>query len=423
VTAEIINPLNRVPVSLIIDDSCPVLNLTRPWIQQCWAKAPNHQGQTPKIPWPELPAEIPADFARKFADWAGENGVKGKFSVVPMPAGLGRIDESLPGVPPERLAEWMEIIRERIRPNWDLTPEMITHTFVVDLKTWRMSDEVMEQYNFTRGKSADELTEYQAAALQILKNVGIEAEGVTSPGGYGNGALEAYAEATGRAAKAVLGQKVTYFFKEVFAEPQPPAIPVLDRDAGEAVVSIIANGGDWFGGWTGWDLGHANLCITENLRSGRMVAWINAGQPAVNVSHWPGFYFNGTEAGFEVCKTVVDRLNRLPNILWMKPSEIARYWAVKALARVEKSEARSQESEGRASEEVVIESPQACPGFTLRLRGARGVPHVNGQPLREANGPLSLTAGTYASDGTDTLLAFDLPAGRTVVMAGSVAGY
>ena len=41
-------------------------------------------------------------------------------------------------------------------------------------------------------------------------------------------------------------------------------------------------------------------------------------------------YFNGQEHGFKVFQTVVDRLHRrYDHLIWMKLSEIAKYWAAK----------------------------------------------------------------------------------------------
>lgn len=397
------NPRGRVPVSLILDDSCPVVNLTHHWIRDCWDIAPNHQGTQPRIPWHNLPAEIPADFARKFADWAGENGVRGKFSVIPMPAGLGRIDQGLPGVPAAKLADWMEVIRTRLAPSFDLTPEMITHTFVVDVTRWQLLPD-LEQYEWTAGKSVEQLTEYIAAALQVLRNAGIVAEGVTSPGGFGYGAVEEYAQATLAASRAVNGLRTPFYFKEVtVGTPVPPEVKYPNRERGEAVVSIIACTGDWFGGWTGWDLGNPDQCLTEDLQGGRLREVIDAGVPAVICSHWPGYYFNGTEDGFRVCQTVVERLNRLENIVWMKTSEIADYWAARALAQV-------SATQGGAT----VTTPVPWPACTLRFPACRasGI-RQDQEPLRRTPGLRSLVPGTWTLEGGDTWVCLDLPEGTT----------
>lgn len=88
---RVLNPRARVPVSIIIDDSTCLVNLNKFAIPQFAAVNP---GRYNHYPWKSWPDEIPDDFVRKFADWAGENGVKGKYSVVPFPACVGRLDRA-----------------------------------------------------------------------------------------------------------------------------------------------------------------------------------------------------------------------------------------------------------------------------------------------------------------------------------------
>ena len=92
----VLNPRNRVPVSLIIDDSTVLVNLNRFAMPQFDAV---HHGANLiyQRNWREWPAEIPDSFVRKFAEWSAENGVKGKYSIVPFPACVGRLDRGLPG--------------------------------------------------------------------------------------------------------------------------------------------------------------------------------------------------------------------------------------------------------------------------------------------------------------------------------------
>ena len=92
----VLNPRGRVPVGLIIDDSTALVNLNRfamPQFDTTFA------GANPSYvrPWRDWPAEIPDSFVRKFGAWASEHGVKGKYSMVPFPACVGRLDRMLPG--------------------------------------------------------------------------------------------------------------------------------------------------------------------------------------------------------------------------------------------------------------------------------------------------------------------------------------
>jgi hypothetical protein len=399
------NPLCRVPVSMILDDSCPVVNLSHFWIRLRYNKRTD-----------DMPVEIPVSFLRKFGEWCAERGVKGKFSYVPMPAGLGTIDLGLPGFSKAKLDEWIKATKEIIWPNWDLTPEMITHCKVVDLTDWMMTDEWEQGEWAERVVPFEVLAPYIAAALRILHNIGIPAEGVTSPGAFQHRDLENYGAATLWAEQEVNANSTPFLFCEVYAgrdDPLPyPKLYALDREKGECCAGIIAGTGDWFAGWAGNDrkaIGHPDQCITEDLQGGRMPELIRAGCPAIMVSHWPGFYFQGEEIGFSIFKTVVERLNQLPNITWMKTSEIARYWIARGMVDI-------QETVNGCS----IRSAVPCPNFTLRLAGAKpGKWMVNRRPLREVAKPLMLQSGTWARDGADIVLAFDLKAGHTKLEAHS----
>ena len=88
----IVNPRGRVPVSFIIDDSTCLANLAHYGIPHFAAVYPEKYRQD----WAKLPNTIPDSFVRKFGEWAREHGVKGKYSIVPYPACIGRIDQKLP---------------------------------------------------------------------------------------------------------------------------------------------------------------------------------------------------------------------------------------------------------------------------------------------------------------------------------------
>jgi len=408
IDVRIENPLCRVPVSLLLDDSCPVVNLSHFYIKLYNKRL----GPRERRPIGDMPAEIPVSFARKFGEWCAENGVKGKFSFIPMPAGLGTIDRELPGFPKARLDEWIRATKEIIRPNFDLTPEMITHCQVVDLSDWTMTSWWENETGAWGPLPGDWLTRYIAAALRILRNIDIAAKGVTSPGDFGRADLDGYAAATLRASKAVNDIATPYFYCEGDEEGIPwPKLYSLDKKKGEACVSILSCTDDWFGGWEGDNRAAVyspDMCITEDLLTGRLPQVIAAGCPAVIVAHWQGFYFEGEELGFRTFKVVVERINRLPNILWMKPSEIARYWMAREMVQIEANEGGCR-----------ITSPISCDRFTLRLSPARsGGWRVNSKSLREVSDPLSLQPGAWTQDADDTLLAFHLPPGETVVESG-----
>jgi len=72
---------------------------------------------------------------REFADFADENNIRGKFTVLPCPAGLGRIDQRIRGLSDAHLAELLNIVRTQIAPRFDITPEVLTHTMAIQPET------------------------------------------------------------------------------------------------------------------------------------------------------------------------------------------------------------------------------------------------------------------------------------------------
>ena len=145
----------------------------------------------------------------------------------------------------------------------------------------------------------ERLTEYIAAAMQLLKNVGIACEGVTSPGAFGKGKEEAYSRAVLEAALQVNGNPRPFYFLWL-VDDKMPDVPLrhVQKDKGIAIASIVGCAGDWFGA-TGFDVANPDLFITEDLQGGRVPAVLKAELPCIMVGHWPCFYVND-QIGFKL---------------------------------------------------------------------------------------------------------------------------
>jgi hypothetical protein len=413
----VLNPRHRVPIGLIIDDSTCLVNLNRFAMPQFDAA---FVGANPayRKNWREWPAEIPDSFVRKFGEWCAEHGVKGKYSIVPYPACVGRIDRMLPGWTQKELSDSIELVRSLMTPNWDIHPEMITHTRVIDTKTGHPYDDhsirFMENWEWTTGRSADEIADYMAYALRILKNVGLPCEGITTPGGFGNKALPQLAQATLQSVREVFGAEIPHYFRHLYDKGEQSVAPRVEYASGldgsdpRCAVSIIACTGDWTGGWDNTPPVGADAFITSDLKSGRMVEVIARREPALMLAHWTGIHWNGQELGFKVFQEVVRRLHaRFDNLLWMKLSEVARYWAARELTRF-----------GRTDNRVSFHAPFACPAFTVRLTSrSPGVPKLVAREktlvLKEVAGPLKLESGTWLREEEGITTCFDLPKGAS----------
>ncbi len=413
----VLNPRTRVPVGLIIDDSTCLVNLNRfamPQFDEAFAGAT----ATYRKPWREWPVEIPDSFVRRFGEWCAGAGVKGKYSIVPFPAGVGRLDRGLPGWTRADLKASLGLVREVMMPNWDIHPEMVTHTRVIDLKTGHpfpeLSPKFMENWEWTTGRSADELAAYQAYALGILKEVGLPCEGVTTPGGYGNKALPQLAQASFESVRDVFGAEIPHYFRHLYdrgdesVAPRVENVSGLGTDDPRCVVSIIGCTGDWTGGWDCTNPGGADKFITEDGSRGRMVDVISRGEPALMLAHWTGIYFNGYEVGFNIFRDVVARLrSRFDHLLWMKLSEVARYWAARSLTRMSPDAGMLR-----------FHAPFACPDFTVqwdaRVAGAPWLQQAGTRTaLREVTGPLQLVSNTWCRSAAGIIACFSLPKGTS----------
>jgi len=411
----IVNPRNRVPVSFIIDDSTALVNMAYYGIPQFKEAFPQQFLQD----WKKLPREIPDDFVREFRDWCGEKGVKGKYSMVPYPACTGWLHRFIPGWSQTELNESLKLVRETMTDNWDIHPEMISHTRVINTKTGLpypfATPEYMENWEWSQTKSADELANYIGYALNVLKEAGFTCEGITTPGGFGGRNMENLAMGTLEAQKEVYQTEVPHFFRNLYTDPEKSVEPELFHVSGlgtddpRCSVHIIGCTGDWFGGWDGLNPGDPDKFITPDLTSGRMVEVIEKEEPAIMVCHWPGIYYNGDKVGFNVLKTVVGRLHeKYDHLYWMTLSEIARYWAAKKLTNIEIEKKK-----------IKLNAPFSTKEFTIRvsrkIKGAELAAGNNKTSLVKCNSVLELKDSTYFADKNESQICFTLPKGKSEI--------
>lgn len=431
---SVLNPWGgRVPASFIIDDSTCLVNLAYYGLPQFIEAWPGHREKFKDTKWKDWPQEIPDSFVRKFGEWCRENGVKGKYSIVPFPACVGWVDRVMPGWSRQELRESLKLVRELMMPDWDIHSEMVTHTRVIDVKTGRPLEQKadgtywMENGGWTGERSVDEIANYIAYSLEMLKNADLPCEGFTTPGGFGNPRQDRLSLAGMQAVKEVFGVELPHYFKYVEdkglnTQPRVENAKGLDGDSPECMVNVVSCTGDWFGGWTGIDYGEeaagVDRLITADYKSGRMVELIDAGAPAAMLCHWPGMFCNGEEVGYRIFQGAVKRVNAHygKRVIWMKVSEMARYWAAKELTEL------VRETDGSAR----LRSPYPAPGFTLKLKSKSKTPPVllTGEdrtriPLTEANPTqIGLENNQWRRVGDAVELCFELPKGVSRVTLG-----
>lgn len=417
-SVRVLNPKGRVPVSFVVDDSTCLVNLGHycmPQFATAWPDSHEY-----RKPWETWPREIPDAFVREFGEWCAERGVKGKYSIVPYPACVGWLDRELPGWSRKQLQSSLQLVRDLMVPNWDIHPEMITHTRVIDLKTSRplpeISSATMENSYPREKKSVDEMAAYLAYALKILKNCELPCEGVTTPGGFGNFVKPELSQAVCESVRDVYGSEIPHYFKYVI-DPGESTEPQLEQVSGttaadrKITVNVVAGTGDWFGGWDGSRTPEPDRYATADGEAGRVVQMILKGEPAVFLCHWAGLFSNGTKEGLHAFQQVVTAINQRhrERILWMKMSEIARYWAAKGMTEI-----------SRTGDIIKMTAPYACPAFTLRIDQAlQNEPFLQTAKgpvmLQETTNPQRLESGHWYRDESAVVVCVELPQGEAEI--------
>lgn len=410
-------PRGRVPLSFIIDDSTCLVNMGKFCMPQFATALPDRDEY--KKPWRDWPSDIPDSFLRDFGSWCAEHDVRGKFSIVPYPACVGWLDREIPGWSRKELQDSLQLVRELMVPRWDIHPEMITHTRVIDIKTGRPHAEIsaatMENSFPQTDISVDQLTEYLAYALRILKNCDLPCEGITTPGGFGNKVKQKLPQAVFEAVRDVYGTDLPHYFKyvslgEESVLPRFENVKGADTDSPTLTVNVPAGTGDWFGGWDGVVESQGHLYCNDDASEGRMVELIERGQPAVMLCHWPGLYCNGLETGFKQFQKVVLALaQRFKNeTQWMKISDIGRYWTAKEFTKIEIGDRGVQ-----------LKAPYACSDFTLKVESPNNIERIfferSGEKieLQPVASRASLVAGKYFRSERTLTVCVDLPKGTS----------
>ena len=408
---QIEKPRLGVPACLIVDDPAPCIN---PFYY--------FRLQVDREGWERHEPGIPADFLAQFADVCETRGTRGKFSVLPYPAGLGSIIKGWDGCDHAELAAWLDLARARIAPRFDITPEILTHTLALDLRTETLLPQ--SEHDWMAERSRDELTAYFGAALSILKAAGFAPAGITQPCSF-NGSRADYAAATLDSIRAIGGPPATYYFIDGYFGPPPipePEVVLLDRARGEAVVSIIALCNDYF-----WPTQRVtsrraqqvvNGLITADGHGGRLAELAAADAWLIFVCHWQTLYSDGSREGLAALDEAAARLERHhgPRLLWMTTGEIARYRTASVGCMIDVSRTT-------AGWAIALDAAIACPDFTCSVPLAESavsyVSHeVNGntQVLSHAaqDGGL-LPSRSWQQNGDRIALCFDLQRGPQTI--------
>ena len=378
---QIERPRLGIPACLLVDDSTPSINPLYYFRLQVDGERYERHERT-----------IPLDFMEQFVGVCQTRGIRGKFTILPYPAGLGTILTGLEGYDREEMKRWLDLARTGLAPRFDITPEILTHTRALDLRTGTLLPE--SEHDWMAGHTCEELAEYMGAALKILKEAGFAPGGITQPC-YFKGSRPAFVRAVMESIRAVGGPAVTFYFLDDYLGKTPvPPLPVdlLDRQRGEAVLSMVMLAEEYFwptqrlerqeAGWAADQVADlfssalsdlrpesqgaewvADRFIAADGRSGRLVELAESNGWLVMCCHWQSLYSDGSRQGLAALDKVAERLSRTygPHLLWMTAGEMARYRAASEGCRIDPLP-------GTDNWAFNLDAAFDCPDFTFTLQ-------------------------------------------------------
>lgn len=301
--------MSKLPISLIVDDSGVV---------NCF------HFHEPDVPHPIV---IPAAFTRFFASVCHKHNIHGKFSVVPMPGCLGRLDESLNGVEKDEIEAVLDVVRNEIAPTFSITPEILTHHNAYNIKGGRYHYTHLCEDEYIRQCSPEEIADYIEVGLDILLNLKLNPTGVTCPWATGNRNEEDYAKGVGIAFKRRLNRERCFYFLHSYPNLKRPVIACQGPDIA-TVVSIPSTAYDMY--WctmrpTSYQEAAAQVkanidaFLSPDGKTGLLRDRIAEGLPLIMSSHWQSLYSDGRGLGLAALDTLCERINRYlsDEVEWM----------------------------------------------------------------------------------------------------------
>lgn len=297
--------MKKTPISIIIDDSTALC-----YVYYYHMPTPITKDGRP------FPTFVPNSFMKRFCDIVEKRGVKGKFSIVPEPAGKGDVVRGIEGFSKSETDEWLNMAKTRLAGNFSFGPEMLTHAHVIDINSGEDLGEY--EHRWSQKQNKETLVPYISKAFSILKDAGIDATGVTSPWDFGEQILDDYEEAISLSIKNVYGKnEAWYFLHMLFDTPNARPWLAVNRD-GRKLVSVPGTINDFF--WQTIDTTDtseefinsiADTYISANGKSGKIIEAIENGSYPILTIHWQSLFSSGLETGLKAFDEVARRINLL----------------------------------------------------------------------------------------------------------------
>ncbi len=298
---------DSIPVTLLVDDACPLIHVYRSHWADVHKKAPVTNDGRPLLD------TIPNSFLERFCDVVQRHGMAGKLSIVPAPAGRGDVLRGIDGFDAGLTREWLSIAQTRLGGHFDFCPEGLTHNLAVDLNTGATLD--IGEAEWSQSQDRTTLTPYLVRELEILKAAGVDATGITSPWVFGQKVEAEYIASIVAAQKAVNGRDLSWYYLHIWHRYPDSRPYVAYARAGTTLVSINSTVDDIF--WEtinsprtdrGYVESVADRLLTQDGRTGAIRRALDAGGWPILMTHWQSFFSNGLETGLAVLDLVGQRI-------------------------------------------------------------------------------------------------------------------
>jgi len=310
----------KVPISLIIDDPTPRVSVYFEHAKDKFTK----DGRP-------LVQEVPNSLLDDFCDVVDKYGLKGKFTVVPMPGGRGYITDpdGIGEFSREEIVEWIDTAITRLGGNFSFCPEMLTHATALDVDTGELYD--INEFEWSKKQTKETFVPYIALAMEVLNEAGFDICGTSSPWGFGNMVKDEYFPAISEALYSVNGKKRAWVFCEM-ASAERMTRPYLAYEKDDfKVVSIPGSIGDGF--WQTKDTTEdseeyirsvADVYISEDGKTGSIIDVLERGGYPILLTHWQSMHSNGLNTGLKALEIVAERVNKhlSERVEWMSFEEI-----------------------------------------------------------------------------------------------------
>jgi hypothetical protein len=293
-----------VPITLLVDDACPLVHVFREHAIHVHRREPATSDGRP------LAVRVPNAFLDRFCDVVAARGLAGKLSIVPSSVRRGDVVRGFDADQTGTRA-WLDTARRRLGERFDFSPEGITHDLAIDLTAGGALEE--GENGWSQRQDRETLTPYLAHALRLLRGAGIDCTGVTSPWSFGIQVEPEYQAAIVAAQRDVNGRDVSWYFLHA-RHDRPATRPwVARRDGPARLVSIASTVPDvWWQAIDSprtdrdWIEAVADQALTRDGRAGAIRRVLDAGGWPVLVTHWQSLFSNGLETGL----TALDEVGR-----------------------------------------------------------------------------------------------------------------